>query len=835
MKPSFYEIYFKLARGAGPWTFLLAFFLVATPTTLTWAQNTLTSRDPAQTRTNKNKDILINADSMERDSVSETIEAQGNVQIVYQGQHIKADQARVNLRSRRLELAGNVEVVTSKSTLGGDVIQLDYETNTGIIHNGYVQSGAINFEGRLLQKTGPEEYYVVEADYTACTNCPASWSFSGSSIRAELGGYAYIKSSFLRLGGVRVFWLPYLIVPLKSDRQSGLMPPGFENSDRGGATLEQPYFWAISRSTDATLTARYYTKLGPKILGQYRYVPNENSYGELNAAAIPDQAFSNENRVKPYRSPTDAGKPYNRWFLRYNHYYEMPDNFVHRAKINMASDLQYSRDFQLETLNYGDSAMENSMSLTKNTDYRHFSGEATYYRNMLHSNPLSGNEDAVHRLPELRFSQVSKNVGDTDWLYNFDIDYSNFTRAGPAYDDLVWRNTTPGQRFRSINNSCPGGGTAKPDDNIFDRDPNCYRLYDGRYDPDVDLIRTGQRFDFSPSIYRTFKPIEGMDLVPRLTYRETHYNFSVGEEANNVRRLVRTELGSRLNFGRIYVPSADPMASRYKHEIQPELTYTVIPWLDHRSHPFFGRVTEAPFSSRDKISDGDLGSDFGLQFDYNDRVYDRNLVTLALVNKLVEKRFLNGIPDYRELVYFRLAQSFDAYQDQRDDPAKQPLSDISARLETRFDHFQTFSQVNYFPYQKVSNITSRVRLIADSGQFFQVGLTKQYTSIIPGQDVDTRNRTEDYAISSGVITRYLNLMGQFVYDANAENSTNRTRAIKAWAYIAQYKPPGDCGAFTFIQYETTTGERNFKFNFEFNFDGVPKPALPPEELDKFRF
>ena len=815
------------------------------------AKETRTPAQLARSSSSKLNGILINADDMDRDSVNETMSLQGHVQIVYQGQHIKADRAKVNLRSRRVELYGHVEVVTTKSTLGGEEIQLDYETNTGIIHNGFVQSGTVLFEGRLLEKTGEEEYFVSDADYTTCTNCPASWSFKGSTIRAQLGGYAYIKNSILRIGDIPVLWLPYLVVPLKSDRQSGFLTPSFERSDTGGLTLEMPYFWAISRSTDATISVRNYELRGTKLLGEYRYVPNEDSIGTLNTAFINDSVFGRDDTVKAFRGANNPGRAYNRWFLRYNHYYELPNEVVHRAKLNLASDLQYPRDFPLETLNNGDAAMENTTSFTKNTEDQHYSAEASYNVNMLHSNPLEGNDDAVHRLPELKFSQVSKNIGSSDWLWAFDLDYTNFARSGPAYDDLVSAHDyiSPGDghttRIRNLPTNC---GNDPGYDYSYDPvtkqrvlNPNCRRLYDGTYDPNTDLIRTGQRFDFTPSIYRAFKPVEGLDVIPKISYRETHYTFAVGDEPNNVRRYVRTELASRLNFGRVYsMDDKDPKATRYKHEFQPEITYTAIPWLDHKSHPFFGKTAEAPFSTHDKVSDSDLGSDFGLQFDYNDRVYDRNLVTFALVNRLVEKRYINDQPTYKQTGYFKLAQSFDAYQDSLNDPNKQPWSDVSATLDIRLDHFETYTIVNYYPYQKVNTASSRVRFTADNGQFVQVALSKYYNNLIAGSEVNPDDRVEDYAISTGLISRYVNLVGRFVYDANsATNSGNQAsnsgthNKIKSWAYITQFKPPGDCWTISFTHYQATGGDTNFRMSFEFNFDGSPKPPLAPEALDGY--
>lgn len=773
--------------------------------------------------TAKIHNMLINAESSFYDSTTEVTELEGNIQIVVQGQHLKADRARVYRRSRQVELYGNVEIMDSRNTIAGDQVFLDYENNTGIIYNGYVQSGSVMFTGTVLQKTGESEYIVHSADYTACTNCPASWSFSGTTVRAELGGYAYIKNAILRFGPVPVFWLPYLIVPLKSDRQSGILTPTFEVSETGGFAFSLPYFWAISRSSDATIEVKDYAKRGIKGLVEYRYMLNENSYGQLNAASIFDKAFADDPRLNLYRPLSQQNAPIERWFTRYNHYLELPDGGVHRAQVNLASDLQYPKDFSEETLNHGDSAMENRMSYTRNTQDQHFSVDSSYYVNILHGDPLSGNDDAVHRLPELRYAHTQESIADTNFIYTFDLNYTNFARSGNAYDDME-EATVNGAKIRFPKNTCHSPK--------WEDDPACKRIYDGDYDPSVDQIRTGQRLDIRPSLYYPVKLGEGMDLVPKLSYRETHYSFNIDKDPYLVRRYLRTEISTRMNFSRIYGDTVSSKATRYKHEIVPEITYSRLPWFSQDNHPFFGTgsLSDAPFSSRDSINDLDIGSDFGVQFDYNDRVYDRNLVTLSLLNKVTEKRWVGDRPEYRQIGYLKLAQSYDASQESK---VGEPWSDITATLDMRLDHFQTYSIFNYFPYQNVTNASSRVRLLNDRGQFFQVQLTRQY-KITPGQPVDTSARQEDYTFSAGFVSRYVNLMGKFVYDANwAESETGDQ--IKSWAYIAQLKPPGDCMLITFIHEQVTGGDARFKLNFEFTFDGTPKPALPPEALDSYGF
>ncbi len=768
--------------------------------------------------------LLLNADNIFRDTDKDLIELQGSVQIIYQTQHIKSDKAIIYLRTKRAELFGHVEMIDPKNTIKADQIFLDYEANTGVIYNGFVQSGLVKFSGDRLDKINESEYIVSSADYTACTNCPSTWSFSGSSIRAELGGYAYIKNAILRVSEVPVFWLPYLVVPLKSDRQSGFLTPGFEQSDTGGFTLIQPYFWALSRSTDVTISAVNYEHRGLKGLIEYRYLLSEDSFGNLNTAFLEDKAFGESSRLNNFRDFLEKGKPIDRWFVRYDHYFAMNDDIVARAQVNLTSDIQYSKDFPLETLNYGDSAMENRVSFTKNTKDSHASIDTSYYVNMLQADPTAGNDDAVHRAPELRYSAIQKNIGESNFIYFWDLNYVNFTRPGNSYDNMA---TTSDGKTKYIKNSCN-----KPNWSDF---PDCQPTHDGAYDPSIDLIRTGQRLDFRPSLYFPIKVQDGLDIIPILNYRETHYNFNVGDEQSYVRRYLRTSLTGRMILSAAYGDLSDLKSVRYKHEILPEMTYTNIPWINQKSHPFFGTgpLNETPYSSRDGISDGDLTSPYSLQFDYQDRIYDRNLLNFVLTNKLTQKRWIEDRTEYQQIASLKLLQSYDGTQLDRNNNIREPWSDLMAILDLRLNNLQSYSIFDYFPYQSVTNVSSRVRLLTTEGQFGQIGLTQQY-KITPGQSVDVSSRTEDFTFAGGIISRYVNLMGQIVYDANWEAS-KQGKPVKSWAYIAQFKPPGDCWLIRLVQDQVTGGETNTRLNFEFTFDGKPAPPISPETLQQFGF
>ena len=169
--------------------------------------------------------FTITANQLVRDTEAGKIYIDGQVKIIYLNQYFEADSVVIDLLQKKAILKGKVQVQTAQYQIGGHEVHLDYESGQGLIYYGYVQSNNIRFQGNLIEKISDTEFDVAQADYTTCSNCPATWSFQASKIKAELGGYAYLKNTFFKVGHIPIFWLPYLAVPLKSDRQTGLLPP----------------------------------------------------------------------------------------------------------------------------------------------------------------------------------------------------------------------------------------------------------------------------------------------------------------------------------------------------------------------------------------------------------------------------------------------------------------------------------------------------------------------------------------------------------------------------------------------------------------------------------
>lgn len=773
--------------------------------------------------------VLVRSGSLFRDFDKGTLELGDKVQIIYNGQYISADSAVINEKTQEMVLRGNVVIASQQAYVEGESATLNYKENTGVFNGAFVKSGQVVFEGTTIRKTGEKTYEAENGYYTACDTCPPAWSFSGTKIEAELGGYAAITKPLLRVGNIPVFWFPYLVVPLKSERQTGFLVPKLEFT-AGTLGVGIPFFWAISRSQDATFTWKTYAKRGFKGHVNYRYMLDENSEGELTAALIRDKTFADEQS----NLGQEIGLKKNRWFLTYGHKYELPYDFTQKTKLNIASDLRYPRDFPNEMEGQGDPALENRLSLTRNTQLTHSSFEIDYYINQLKANALDSNRDAIHRWPEVRYSIRDTPILGSSALFRFNSNYVNFARDDFAFDDVV----VDAQGKKTIdttrsNNSQPGSNP-------------------GVFDPAQDLIRAGQRLDLQPEISYPMQVGRYLELLPILQLRHTQYSFNLSPPTSTgqstfdptpYRQYVRGEASVRTRFytlfgGEAESPTASttsswrdyeseqanmpiltppPRPNRYRHEIMPEIVFAGVPYLQQTGSQFFGEASEVPvFLNSQPINDNDFQTPRGVQFDYNDRFLNRNTVSLVMNNRLVRKSYSTGTPTYSQVASWKLGQTYDIDEANKQNQASYPWSNIYSLLDVRLDDFITNTEVRYFPYHRVANTTARARVI--NGQTYFGANFIQAFQITPILVDDKLPRTDEVGFEFGFNTRYFKFAGLIAFNPKGINLADYD--VKSYGTELLIKPPGNCWGIGFTVKQLLGDAIAYDLNFDYNFGGA---------------
>ena len=289
--------------------------------------------------------LTLEADSVSYDHGKNVYHAQGRVFITYSGGELTADHVFLEADGDQARAEGNVMIRSDQDTLEGDRIDFDIRSKTGIVYQGkaFIARNHFYLAGDRIEKTGDAVYRVEGARATTCDGACPDWQLTGERLDVTVEGYGRLKHTKLRVRGVPILYVPYLIFPAKTKRQTGLLSPYFAYSDNKlGMDVEIPFFWAISDDMDATFYQRYMDKRGYKQGVEMRYFTSPQNFGVLYGDFINDTGRLTETAGGISR---DWRSDHQRWSLYLNHETLFSPDFYFRTDIRKVSDSWYFKDF----------------------------------------------------------------------------------------------------------------------------------------------------------------------------------------------------------------------------------------------------------------------------------------------------------------------------------------------------------------------------------------------------------------------------------------------------------------------------------------------------------
>jgi hypothetical protein len=176
-----------------------------------------------------------------------------------------------------------------------------------------VQPAYFRIEGKTLQRTDDNDYVADDALWSPCKCEPGespAWGFRANKVKAQVGGYVDFHHPVLEIRGLPILYLPYLKLPVKSERQSGFLMPSLASTVDSGNSLNIPLYIAISDEQDATISSEFIEKRGTKLTLEWRWAPSQNSYWQLGVSGIRDRSWlaERETRVEIREAKIAAGQ-----------------------------------------------------------------------------------------------------------------------------------------------------------------------------------------------------------------------------------------------------------------------------------------------------------------------------------------------------------------------------------------------------------------------------------------------------------------------------------------------------------------------------------------------
>jgi len=297
----------------------------------------------------------ITARSLTYNDREGTYLAEGDVVITKAGQTLFTQYAEFNVKTGIATVSGGLRLETEGDVVTGREGTFNLNTRTGEIVEAslFLRANHYYIRGSHMQKVGEDTYLVKECTLTTCDGANPDWTLTGSEVKVTIEGYGVVKHSAFRVKGLPIIYVPYMIFPAKTKRQSGLLPPRVGFSTLNGGEFEIPFYWVISDQTDATFYGRYMTRRGYMQGVEFRYIEDVNSKGVLEFDILSDREKTKDMNdkdaleISPYQRTNRT-----RYWLRGWADQDLPLDVSARLDADYVSDQDYLREFEEKLLGF---------------------------------------------------------------------------------------------------------------------------------------------------------------------------------------------------------------------------------------------------------------------------------------------------------------------------------------------------------------------------------------------------------------------------------------------------------------------------------------------------
>jgi LPS-assembly protein len=365
--------------------------------------------------------------------------------VIRKGDHVlHAQEATYDTKTGIAEVSGDV-----RFEMAGDILECEegvfnLNEKTGRVSNArlFLKESPYSIHGGQIEKLGKDTYSVKDFRLTTCEGPNPAWTITGSKVEVTIEGYGKVKDFAFRVREVPIFYMPYLLFPVKTKRQTGLLLPNVGYSDRNGGSVEVPFYWAISDQADATFYGRYMTERGYMQGLEFRYVADQDSKGIFLFDILSDDIEEkDENDPDQMEVSPFARTNHTRYWLRGRMDQDLPYGVVARLDMDFVSDQDYLREFEGDLFGFearpdlreeSGRPMEERYSPTRRSSLRlshggeaySLQGSSSYYQ--VPENPSEDN--TPQPLGALDFALLPQQIPYLPVFFRFDTDYQYIWR-----------------------------------------------------------------------------------------------------------------------------------------------------------------------------------------------------------------------------------------------------------------------------------------------------------------------------------------------------------------------------------------------------------------------
>ena len=714
-----------------------------------------------------NKPWQVSADSLEYLDNQNTYVAIGNVILQKGDRKITADKISFDSRYKSAWAEGNVIVEDGQNTLEAERLEIDLDSQIGSVQWGhlFVRDGNFHIRGDWMEKIGRAVYKSRRATFTTCDNTDTvpPWRITGHKVTVNLEGYATGWHGTLWLWRLPVLYSPYVTIPVMQERQTGFLMPRLTLSDRNGFGYEQPFFWAISDSTDATFYWSHITERGEKLGAEYRYVFDQESYGAAMFDFLDDKQKEDGDpeTIEEWGFDHDSVERTNtdRYWFRFKHTQgTMPLGLVAKLDLDVVSDQDYLIEFRRgingfeETDDYfvetfgrdldenDDPIRTNFFNLNRRWSKHNFNFSMYWFDDVIRRQ----NDEldfTIQELPQIEFTSSKQPIAALPLYYSLDSEYVH-----------LWRQ-------------------------------------DGDENHNATAV---QRLDLTPRFYLPLQVRNWLTIEPAAGFRYNYWDISQAEDASAFedtafdRDIYDFSLKLGSSIYRLFNVNGTRI-DKIKHAIVPEIDYAYTPEKDQDELP--NEMGFFEITPQNQVS-----------YSLTQYFTSRLLPTLQNRYQTQAAGQVQQIPadpdnidyDYHEFLRIKIAQSYDLDIADDDDPETEPFSPLfgEIRLKPTTD-ISLIASTNWDTYEN-QEVDHAVTLSAKDKRGDSLYVRHRYRR----DSLETLNLGLKVAITDR-LTTYVDYEQDLEEEETVLFGAGFTYTAQCWSFGLQYLDENEDQRFTF--------------------------------------
>lgn len=379
--------------------------------------------------------LVLSSNELIYNKDEQTVTAKGAVQINYGGYKLVAQRVEYNQKTGRMTATGNIELVSPDGNrMYGDNMDVTDNFSDGFVNAMRIEMpDNTRLAAQKGERVGGTQIVLTKGIYTACLPCTQVGKAPLWQVKAQRvvqDGVTHtvrLEHARFELFGQPIAYIPWMVVPDNTvKRKSGFLFPSFSVSQNLGFGVKVPYYYVISPSMDATVSATGYTTQGFLLEGEFRQRLENGTY-TIRAAGI------DQNKPDAFTANTSDAEAKTRGMIASKGDFQINPRWSFGWDVMAQSDNNFARTYSLEGLSQ--STHTNDIYLTGIGERNYFDMRAFYYQEQNADNNSVAQKQQAIVYPVIDYHYVDpKPVAGGELSAN--LNFTNLSRNTASALDL---------------------------------------------------------------------------------------------------------------------------------------------------------------------------------------------------------------------------------------------------------------------------------------------------------------------------------------------------------------------------------------------------------------